>query len=193
MLGLTGKGQMEVTVKVNMNPVIGVIRRLLSFEPVQSGAQAGYEFLRDYHSQMDWRGDRWMPGINSGQFARDIVDGWQLPVMQSKNRAEVVNTNGLLAWKITGGPIYAQNAQFLTIPVVSDAKGIPAREYPEKLFKVGNALCMKLGDQVRAVYALKPNVFQQPWPGAMPPDEDIQAVFVGKVRVELTEVLEAAA
>lgn len=181
---------MEVEVKVNMNPVLGLFRRLMSFEPVQSGAQAGYEFLRDYHSKMDWKGDRYLgPGPNSGQFARDIVEGWQPPVMQGKNQATVVNTDRLLAWKITGGPIYAQNAQYLTIPLVPEAKGVPARQYPEKLFKAGNALCIKLGDQVRAIYALKPSVYQQPWPGAMPDDEDLQAVFVGKVQTELVETI----
>jgi hypothetical protein len=181
---------MEVEVKVNLNPVNALFRRLLGFSPVQSGALAGWQFLRDYHSKMDWKGDRYLgAGPNSGQFARDIVMGWQPPVMAGKNQATVVNTDPLLAWKITGGPIYAQNAQYLTIPVVPEAKGIPAREYPDKLFRAGNALCIKLGNQVRAIYALKQSVYQQPWPGAMPDDADIQAAFVGKVRVELTETI----
>jgi hypothetical protein len=180
---------MEVEVKVNLNPVNALFRRLLGFNPVQAGALAGWQFLRDYHSKMDWKGDRYLAaGPNSGQFARDIVKGWQLPTIQGKNQATVVNTDPLLAWKITGGPIYAQQAQYLTIPVDYTAKGIPAREY-HGLFRAGNALCIRLGREVQAIYALKPSVYQQPWPGAMPDDEDIQAAFVGKVRVELTETI----
>jgi hypothetical protein len=113
--------------------------------------------------------------------------------MQGKNQATVVNTFGLLAWKITGGPIYTQTAPFLTIPLVAEAKGLLAREYRaasgQVLFKAGNALCIRLGQKVQAIYALRQSVFQQPWPGAMPDDADIQAAFVGKVRVELTETI----
>jgi hypothetical protein len=180
---------MEVEVRVDLGPLLARFRRLADFHPIEVGAQAGYEFLKDYHSKMDWRGDRYLgPGINSGEFARNVVDGWYPPVRTGENTAVVVNTFGLLAWKITGGTIHAQNAQYLTIPVVAAAKGVAAREYPEKLFKAGNALCIKLGQQVQAIYALKESVVQQPWPGAMPDTEDIEKAFVRAVRAELRKV-----
>jgi hypothetical protein len=177
---------MDVEVKVDIKPLLDLFGRLQRFDPLMVGAQAGYEFLKDYHSKMDWKGDRYLgAGPNSGQFARDIVEGWQAPVRSGQNTATVVNTDGLLAWKVTGGTISAQNVQYLTIPVVADAKGVPARAYPQKLFRAGNALCIKLGQQVQAIYALKQSVTQQPWPGAMPDDAELEKVFYNAVRSEL--------
>lgn len=186
---------MEVQVTVETSRFMGLLRKIINFKPLDVGAQAGYEYLKQYHRDFAprWRGDRYMSGGDSGQFAQDVVDGWQPPVQSGPNRTVVTNTFGLLAWKVSGGPIYAQRAQYLTIPVDPSAKGVPVRLYPQPLFRAGNALCIKLGNRVQAIYALKKSVYQQPWPGAMPDQEDIQAAFVGKVTVALNEQIAAAA
>ena len=125
---------------------------------------------------MDWRGQRWMPGADSGQFAKNVLEGWQQPKSDGKGGYEIRNTFGLLSWKVTGGTITPKRAQALTIPLVP-AKRVPARAFEDKLFRAGQALVHKIGNQLEAVYALKKSVTQKSWPGALPPLEEVEKVF----------------
>lgn len=159
-------------------------------EFVRAGAKGAFDFLRDYHSKMTWRGGRWIPGANSGQFAENVVKGWQQPVVQGLN-VTITNTFGLLSWKVTGGTITPKSAGALTIPLVPQAKGVPARSIPG-LFIAGNALVRRpttitlafggggwrqVGKQLEAIYALSRGVTQAPWPNALPPDEAVATAF----------------
>jgi hypothetical protein len=94
------------------------------------------------------------------------------------NGVVIANSFGLLSWKVSGGTIVPKKAKMLTIPLVALAKGVAARQYPEPLFRAGNALCVKLGARVKAIYALKKSVTQAPWPGAMPSNDQPQAKFM---------------
>ena len=161
-------------------------------ECMQAGTEAVYLYLVAYHAKMDWRGPNWIPGPDSGQFALNVVNGWQRPVV-SGDHAYIENTFGLLNWKITGGVITPKKAKFLTIPLVSGAKGVPARAYSGKLFKAGNALCQRIGKNIEAIYALSQSVTQAPWPGAMPPDEDLSEAFEGAIDSVLEQALRRAA
>lgn len=143
---------------------------------LEAAGESAYGFLRDYHAKMDWRGPRWMPGANSGEFARQVVAGWQPPLI-SGDTVTITNTFGLLSWKVTGGSITPKSAQFLTIPLIPTAKGVAARDFGP-LFVAGRALCRKVGKQLEAVYALSKGVTQQPWPGALPPEEDVAEAFL---------------
>jgi hypothetical protein len=154
------------------------LRRLGAAPILEEGGKNVVEFLRDYHRGMDWRGSRYLgSGSSSGWFARQVVEGWQEPRVMS-NGVVITNNFGLLSWKITGGTITPKNKKALTIPLVAAAKGVAAPQYPEQLFRAGNALCVKLGARVKAIYALKKSVTQAPWPGAMPPNEQLQAKFI---------------
>jgi len=134
-------------------------------------AQGVYSFLRDYHSAFEWRGPRWLPRGASGQFAREVVNGWQQPVIEG-DTAVIRNTFGLLAWKVTGGTITPKQAKALTIPLTVPARAKAASQF-EGLFRTGNALSIKLGNRIEAQYALTQSVNQKPWPGALPPDEAV--------------------
>jgi hypothetical protein len=158
--------------------LLDTTRRLAQAPIFEEGGQNVVAFLRDYHRGMDWRGDRYLgAGANSGWFAKAVVDGWQEPRVMA-NGVVIANKFGLLSWKVTGGTIVPKRAKMLTIPLVAVAKGVAARQYPEPLFRAGNALCVKLGNKVKAVYALKRSVTQKPWPGAMPPNDQLQAKFM---------------
>src|ERR1700739_742847 len=116
--GLTGKKQ--ILIKCSVSPELQKeLQRLgaLPQEALPVGAEAVYEYLKDYHSQMDWKGPRWMAGAGSGQFALDVVAGWQKPII-SGSSAVIRNTFGLLDWKIKGGTIGLRRAKWLTIPVI---------------------------------------------------------------------------
>jgi len=153
-------------------------------EALPVGAEAVYEYLKDYHSQMDWKGPNWFPGPYSGQFAQKVVEGWQKPAV-SGSTAVIRNTFGLLAWKISGGTIRAKKAKALAIPLIPAARGVYASEYHamrgSELFREGSALFQIIGRKVEAVYALTKSVKQSPWPGAMPTEEELANVFVGAV------------
>lgn len=159
-----------------------------------TAAEGVKQFVQLYHQEFDglWRGDHYMSGVKSGQFEESVATSWLDPVLIDTNTASVVNTNPILAHKITGGPITPKNSTYLTIPLVPEAKGFLAREYEEA---TGNTLFFAKthgpgGGGVLArnrlergtfnlvpIYALVTSVDQAPWPGAMPPQEEIQAIF----------------
>jgi len=178
---------MRVVIKIDMNPEFE--RQLLRLgalpqEALPVGGEAVYDFVRDYHSKMDWKGANWFPGPYSGQFAQNVVQGWQKPVV-SGSTVLVRNTFGLLDWKIKGGTITPKAANALAIPLIPAARGVYASEYPaargQQLYREGAALFQVMGAKVEAVYALARSVTQSPWPGAMPTNEAIKDVFVGAV------------
>jgi hypothetical protein len=157
---------------------------------LRRAGQAVSDYLRRYHSGMTWKGDRWMsPSLG---FADKVVKGWQPPVV-SGNRVTVTNTFGLLKHKITGGPIMPKTAQFLTIPLISEAKGKSVAQFragsSEPLFRAGMALCQRIGGRLTAVYALSKGVTQAPWKDALPSDEAMALVFTMAVNQEIARIL----
>ena len=175
---------MQITVNVTLSPELQVnLTRLgsLAAELWPIGGRAVFDFLRDYHSKMDWKGSNWFPGPYSGEFAQNVVAGWQEPVV-SGDSVTIRNTFGLLSWKITGGTITPKTAKALAIPLIPAARGLNASEYHAarggELFREGAALFQVIGRKVEAVYALARSVSQAPWPDAMPPEENIRKVFV---------------
>lgn len=167
------------------------------------------EFVQLYHEGFNWRGDHYISGQFSGQFQKQVAEDWQEPVMRSNNEAAVVNTDPYLSHKITGGTILPIKGRYLTIPLISEAKGLSPREYEgftgETLFFAkthgpggGGVLAHNVLQtkgrgkgvfNIVPVYALATSVTQEPWPGAMPPLEDIQAVLDKAFAIELESVL----
>lgn len=187
-----------MNISVQITPSPGLTRLLRGSQIVASQAvlqragQAVTDYLRRYHANFaaSWRGYHYMaPSLG---FADKVVKGWQNPLV-SGNRVTITNTFGLLAHKVTGGPIMPQRAQYLTIPLISEAKGKTVAEYRASsgvpLFKAGMALCQRLGGRLTAVYALSKGLTQDPWPGAMPPDEAMALVFTMAVNQELARQL----
>ena len=191
-----------MNIRVSITPSPGLTRILRGSEVVagaavlQRAGQAVTDYLRRYHANFasGWKGSHWMsPSLG---FAGQVVKGWQNPVV-SGNRVTVTNTFGLLRWKLTGGTIVPVKAQWLTIPLISEAKGKSVAEFRAgssvPLFKAGNAICRKLGNRLEAVYALSKGVHQSPWPGALPPDDALALVFTTAVNLELERSLKSAA
>jgi hypothetical protein len=187
-----------MNISVQIQPSAGLQRILRGSEVVagsavlQRAGQAVSDYLRRYHANFasGWKGSHWMsPSLG---FADKVVKGWQPPVV-SGNRVTVSNTFGLLKHKVTGGTITPIRAQYLTIPLISEAKGKSVAEFKAgssaPLFRAGNALCQKLGGRLTAVYALSKGVSQAPWPGALPPDEALSLVFTTAVNQEIARQL----
>jgi hypothetical protein len=83
----------------------------------------------------------------------------------------------------------------LTIPLIPDAKGLTAAEFVGEegmpLFRAGNALCRRIGNQLQAVYALKESVHQEPWLGAMPDDATLKQVFADSAKKQIQTIAKA--
>lgn len=162
-----------------------------------SAGQAVKEYVQLYHEEFHtgWRGGHYLSGPVSGRWETEIAADWQSPIQLDANTILIENTNPTLAHKITGGTITPVNASALTIPLVGEAKGIRAAEYEEftgnKLFhpKGKNILAIKAGEELVPIYALRSSVNQEPWPGAMPEVEAIQAIFDESFQIELGTVL----
>lgn len=176
-------------------------------EQLRAAATAVYEFVKEYHINFGskWRGDHYMAGPKSGQWQGEVAFDWQPPRLITEGSdatAIVENTHPHLRHKIEGGTIVPTSAGALTIPLVPEAKGISATEYAAshgvELFPIKGVLATvgtsggKVHDIV-PIYALKPSVTQEPWPGAMPPDEEIRDVFAAAFQLQLEPVLEGAA
>lgn len=168
-----------INIRVTLDPAFVIKLNKLQFAQqfaLVGGSQAVYLYLIEYHKAMDWKGERWMPGANSGEFADNVVKGWQPPVIQG-DVATITNTFGLLGWKISGGTITPKTAQALTIPLIPQAKGIPAGAFGG-LFVMGATLSMRIGARIEAIYALRRSVFQAPWPDAMPTADQMKEEFM---------------
>jgi hypothetical protein len=187
-----------VNVKVSIQESVRFKRKLSEIAALSSIVlnQAGRDvadWLRRYHTRFrqKWQGPRYMAGPRSNLFWQQVVAGWQDPVVSGK-KVTITNTFGLLKWKTTGGTITPKRARMLTIPLVPDAKGLSAAEYEAEegtpLFRAGNALCRRIGKRLEAIYALKDSVHQEPWPGAMPPDDEIKKVFTDSVKLQIRNI-----
>jgi hypothetical protein len=187
-----------MNVKVSIQESVRFKRKLSEIAALSSIVlnQAGRDvadWLRRYHVRFrqKWQGPRYMAGPRSNLFWQQVVAGWQDPVVSGK-KVTITNTFGLLKWKTTGGDIVPIRARKLTIPLIPDAKGLSAAEFVAEegtpLFRVGNALMRRIGKKLEAVYALKDSVHQEPWPGAMPPDDEIKKVFTDSVRAQIRNI-----
>lgn len=171
------------------------------------GARAASESAAEYHRDFN-QSDGWinpsLPTHGSGRvktrFGETIARGWRTGEV-TKNHASIVNAAPHYRHKVKGGTITAKRAEYLTIPLVPKAHGVRASEYVRltgnKLFPVGledddqGVLAEDLGNgEIRAIYVLKKEVTQDPWDGALPPEEDLAEAFAGAVIDKLIEALD---
>jgi hypothetical protein len=187
---------MNISVKItpseNLQRILRGSQIVAGQAVLQRAGQAVTDYLRRYHANFGnaWRGYHYMsPSLG---FADQVVKGWQNPVVAG-GRVTITNSFGLLKHKVTGGTIAPKQAQFLTIPLTSAAKGKTVAEYratsSTPLFRAGMALCERVGKRVTAVYALSKGLTQDPWPGALPPDEAMAQVFTLAVNQEIARQL----
>jgi len=185
---------MNITIHVSpsLQNLLRGSQMVSGYAVMQRAGQAVTDYLRRYHQAFlpHWKGFHYMePSLGFGD---KVAAGWQDPVV-SGSRVTITNTFGLLKHKVTGGAIMPQRAQFLTIPLTSEAKGKTVAEYRASsgtpLFRAGMALCERIGGRVSAVYALSKGLTQDPWPGAMPPQEAINQVFVMAANQEIARQL----
>jgi len=186
--------QVKIAIKESETFVarMAALRGLSNMVLMQAGRDVA-DYLRRYHTRFrqKWQGPRYMAGPRSNLFWQEIVRGWGEPVISGK-KVVITNTFPLLRGKVEGQDIYPVRAKMLTIPLLPESKGLSAAEFVAEegtpLFRVGNALCRRIGKKLEAVYALSAGVHQPPWPGALPPQEDLKQVFADSVRKQIRDI-----
>lgn len=172
----------------------------------QAAGEAVREDAMEYHREFDaqggWRGKRYMAGSpRAGDFGARVAQGWFLDEVR-QDGITIINNAEHFAFKVRGGTITPKRWDFLTIPMVPEARGLYARDYVRitgrKLFrprKKGGEKMRILAEKTngpkgfRAVYALKESVTQAPWPNALPPEGRLESVYVRSYEAGLTKTL----
>lgn len=168
--------------------------KIVDPETLEAANRESGEYLRDYlASWYDEKGrEHWInaslpthgPGRMSTGWFSSIARKWFLSSADSSG-AVITNPDedGSLRHKITGGTIRAKNAMALTVPLVPEAHGRRAADYRSEigeLFTIPNKSALfevVEGGGVRAVYALCKSITQDPWPNAIPSDDELAAAY----------------
>ncbi len=185
--------------------VLNEAMKVVAPETLEAANRESGEYLRDYlASWYDNKGrEHWVnnslpthgPGRMSTGWFSNIARKWFLSSVDVSG-AVITNPDedGSLRHKIRGGTITAKNAGALTIPLVPEAHGRRAADYQSEireLFTIPNKSALfeaVEGGGVRAVYALRKSITQDPWPDAIPANEELAAAY----GVKLMDVLAAA-
>jgi hypothetical protein len=193
---------LTIQISIDRDELTGTIDALDAMigqpDAVIAAGRAVKDFLVQYHEAFadQWRGDHYMSGPHSGEWQQTVPAGWQDPVVINSGEetsVSVVNDAPYLAHKVLGGTIAPTNAQFLTIPLVPEAKGVRAAEFGQTLFhpKGTRVLAMKgSGKELIPIYALVESVNQAPWPGALPETDAIADVFYNSFQIQISEALD---
>lgn len=124
-------------------------------------------------------------------FWRQVSDSVTKPEKSGDGTITFSITQDGYAQRLFGGEIHAKRGLYLTIPVVPEAHGRTAKTFVAEtgltLFFIrtgyGGDLAYRLpgpGANIRVAYVLKPSVFQEPDPTAMPDIEQLQEELTEK-------------
>lgn len=170
----------------------------------RAAVNAAIKYHRDYDKAGGWRGKRYLGSAKGegGSFGSSVAAGWHFQSSDSAG-AVIVNNADYYAFKVRGGTITPKRAQFLTIPLIREACGVPVKDYASvyqqntgrKLFRPkGKSVLMEKTDdgKARSVYALVRSVTMRPWPNAIPDEGLIAAAFAKRWKAELGKLIDAS-
>lgn len=181
----------------------------------RGAVNAAIKYHRNYNLAGGWKGPKYLGATaNSGAFGTDVARGWKTESVSSTGSV-ISNDSAHYRHKVTGGTIRPKRAKALTIPLILEAKGVRARVYQQntgrKLFtmkgrnflfeRIGGVKTGKRGDKgpgstlihtqkIRAVYALRKSVYQEPWEGALPDDKPLADAYAEAFMDGLEDIIE---
>lgn len=194
----------EVT--ISGDPGITELRELFEPGPKRQavdlrGGRAAMNFLRRYHAQLNQQGG-WEnpalpthgPGRKRSGFGQDMVRGWS-SVEPLPDGVVITNTDSRLRQKVEGGTIRAKRASYLTIPIDPRAHARRVKEFEAaartRVFRPRGKdfLAFVEDGKLKVAYTLGKSVEQRPWPGALPPEDQIAGAYIGEVLKAVDEEL----
>ena len=153
---------------------------------------ATQEYYQDFNAKGGWVNKSLPthgPGRKSTGFGNTITEGWNVAKADA-NGFTLNNGAPWLGHKISGGTIRPKSAKFLTIPLVPEAHGVRARDYPGKTFFAGRAIMETLpSGETRPIYALVKSVTQKPTKGALAPEEVYLKPALDSIEHQINEAL----
>jgi hypothetical protein len=181
---ITLKMQIDLDVKTS-----GLLDKLSNPEFYPEAMKTGANNLRS------WMATTYYPAKNASEpnklggartnFWADIGRSIQTPFQRGlESILRILDPR--IAQKVYGGIIKAKRVRYLTIPISKEAYSKRARvlerDLGQKLFVIksakGNRLLVSSVDgEIKPHYLLKEQVDQKPWPGALPPKEDMVEKF----------------
>lgn len=195
----------ELTVKDTATPLLREIAEAFGPAGVKDANEAGGrgavvaagQFHREFDARGGWRGPN-SYGSGRSDFGAEIARGWFFREADAGG-ATIANHAEHYAFKVEGGTIRPKRVNWLTIPLIEEARGRRAKDYEidfnTRLFrpKGHNVLMERTGKgEARSVYALLKSVTQRPWPDAVPPLPMLAGAFVGGVEEWLDSQLDEA-
>ena len=174
--------EIDITIDDKATESITALMAALSTENrsdlMHVAGQASLVSMQEYYGEFNTKGGWINPslpthgaGRKSTGFGNTITEGWNVA---NADASGFTLNNGApwLSHKISGGTIKPKSGKFLTIPLVPEAHGVRARDYPGKTFFAGRAIMETLpSGEIRPVYALVKSVTQKPTKGALPDEE----------------------
>lgn len=126
-------------------------------------------------------------GPHYAEWGRDIV-----AELAGPETAIVHILNRILQHKILGGPIYPVQGQYLAIPLIPSAEGVPASAYNERLVFIrtrkGNLILATVdAEAIQPVYALKESVQQNADPRAQPDVSRMENALMRAIEGEIAK------
>lgn len=182
----------------------------------RAAATAAAGFSRDFDARGGWRTSKRFPSSGASRFGADVAQGWAFLVADATG-ALIYNDADHYAFRVRGGMITPKRVQYLTIPLIPEAKGLRAETYVQntgrKLFTIpgrnalferaeggesvirrtqgrnrdGSVERLRRKSGIRAVYALVKSVTMPPMPQSVPTDEVIAGAFTEAWNDELAE------
>lgn len=173
----------------------------------RAAATAAAGFSRDFDARGGWRTSKRFPSTGPSRFGADVAQGWAFLVADATG-ALIYNDADHYAFRVRGGTITPKRVQYLTIPLIPEAKGLRAETYVQntgrKLFTIpgrnalfertdagrnrdGSNFPIRRKSGIRAVYALVKSVTMPPMPQSVPTDEVIAGAFTEAWNDELAE------
>jgi hypothetical protein len=173
--------EVDITIDDKATESMSALLKALSKENrsdlMRVAGQASLVSMQEYYGEFNAKGG-WInpsgpthgPGRKSSGFGNKVTEGWNVSGADA-NGFTLNNGAPWLNHKITGGTIRPKSGKFLTIPLVPEAHGVRARDYPGKTFFAGRAIMETLpSGEARPVYALVKSVTQKPVKGALSPE-----------------------
>jgi hypothetical protein len=193
----------------------GSEKKDLNEQGARGAVNAAIKYHRKFNLDGGWKGPKYLGATaNSGAFGTDVTRAWKTESV-STTGAVISNDSAHYRHKVDGGTIRPKRAKALTIPLILEAKGVRAAVYQQntgrKLFTIKgrNFLFERIGaktsgargrkgvgatpiktSRIRAVYALRKSVYQEPWEGALPDDHLLQDAYADAFMDGVEDIIE---
>mgnify|MGYP003644313142 CR=1 FL=1 len=179
----------------SMNALLSAISGDSRSDLMQVASRAALVSMQEYYGDFNAKGG-WInpsgpthgPGRKSSGFGNLVTEGWNVAEADANgftlNNGTPWLTGKMKDWTQT------PSKQWLTIPLVPEAHGVRARDFPQKTFFAGRSIAIKTSSgEIKPVYALVKSVNHKKVKGAMAPEEVYVDPAIEAIEDELKRVL----